>query len=105
MGLNEIMVYQSDRTGAIFPPYQTLEQQTLIAQEAEWKDSATASWDPEEARRCVVAGGGSPEFFQQGFQELLAKFAAEQQAIAAGTFHAAGGSLCYLVSGRKPVSR
>jgi SAM-dependent methyltransferase len=102
VGLMEIEVHQSDRVGAIFPPYQTPEQQSLLAQEKEWKDSAASCWDQEELRRCVSAGGGSLEFFQQGFEELLKNFAAEQKAIAAGTFHAAGGGLCYLVSGRKP---
>jgi len=101
MGLNQIEVYQSDRAGAVFPPYDTAEQRTLLGQESEWKDSATGCWDREELRRCVLAGGGNEEFFSRGFQELLAKFATEQQAIAAGDFHAAGGSLCYLVSGRK----
>lgn len=102
VGLAQIEVHQSDRVGAIFPPYQTPEQQTLLAQEREWKDTAAVCWDPEELRRCVLAGGGSLEFFQQGYQELRAKSTAEQQAVATGTFHTAGGGLCYLVSGRKP---
>ena len=100
-GLAQIETYQSDRAAALFPPYQSPEQRALIAQETEWKDSATGGWDCEELQRCVSAGGGSEDFFRQGFQELIAKFEAEQKAIAAGTFHAAGGSLCYLVSGRK----
>jgi hypothetical protein len=51
--------------------------------------------------RCVLAGGGTEEFFERGFAELLAKYVQDQQAISAGTFHAAYGGLCYLVSGRK----
>ena len=101
LGLNEIMVYQSDRTGAIFPPYQTVEQRTLIAQEAEWKDMAAGSWDRDKSRQYVLAGGGTEEFFNRGLEEMVAKFATEQQAIATGQFHSAGGCLCYLVSGRK----
>jgi len=101
VGLKEIEVYQSDRAGAIFPPYQTPEQRALLAQETEWKHSATGGWDREEVRRCVLAGGGSDEFFRQGFLELLEKFDSEQKSIASGSFHAAGGGLSYLVSGRK----
>jgi hypothetical protein len=47
-------------------------------------------------------GGGTEESFERGFAELLEKFAQEQQAIRAGTFHAAGAGMTYLVSGRKP---
>ena len=34
--------------------------------------------------------------------KLMQKFAKEQPAVRTGSFHAAGGSLFYLVSGRKP---
>jgi len=104
VGMEQIKVYQSDRASAIFPPFQTPEQQSLLAQEKEWKDSATGGWNREELRRCVLAGGGSAEFFAQGFHDLVAKFDAEQKAIASGDFHTSGGSLCYLVSGRKPCT-
>lgn len=100
-GLTEILVHQSDRAGALFPPYETPAQRTLLEQEQQWQASATGPWDRDELRRCVLAGGGTEELFERGFNELTEKFAAEQQAIAAGKFHAAGGSLCYLVSGRK----
>jgi len=53
-------------------------------------------------RRCVLDGGGTEELFERGYAELLEKFAQEQQAIRSGTFHAAGGGMTYLVSGRKP---
>lgn len=102
MGLTEIGVHQSDRAAAIFPPYNSPAQQALLEQEQTSKSSATGPWNREEVRRCVLAGGGTVEFFERGFAELLEKYAREQQAISARTFHAAYGSLCYLVSGRKP---
>ena len=101
-GLTGIAVYQSDRPASIFPPYDSPEQQALLEQEQSSKDSATGQWNRDEVRRCVLAGGGREEFFERGFAELLEKFAKEQQAMQAGSFHAAGGSLFYLVSGRKP---
>lgn len=101
-GLTEILVHQSDRAGALFPPYNTPAQRTLLEQEQQWQSSATGPWDENELRRCVLAGGGTEELFNQGFAELVAKFKVEQTAVAAGKFHMAGGSLCYLVSGRKP---
>lgn len=101
-GLTEILVHQSDRAGALFPPYATPAQRTLIEQEQQWQTSATGPWDQDELRRCVLAGGGTEELFNAGVKDWIAKFAAEQQAIAAGKFHMAGGCFCYLVSGRKP---
>ncbi len=102
MGLTEIAVHQSDRAAAIFPPYSRPAQQALVEQEQTSKSSATGPWNRDEVRRCVLAGGGTEEFFERGFAELLEKFTQEQQAITAGSFHSAGGGLCYLVSGRKP---
>ena len=101
-GLTEIAVHQSDRTAALFPPYDTPGQQALLEQEQSSKSSATGAWNREEVRRCVLDGGGGEDFFERGFAELLEKFAQEQSTISAGAFHAAGGGMTYLVSGRKP---
>ncbi len=102
LGLSEIAVHQSDRAGALFPPYETPAQRATMAQLQQWQASATGPWDREEVHRCVLLGGGTEEMFERGFQEVREKFAQEQQAIAAGHFQAAYGSLFYLVSGRKP---
>jgi hypothetical protein len=48
----------------------------------------------------ALAAGGSE--FEKGYAELCEKFEREQAGITAGTFHAAGGSINYLVSARKP---
>jgi len=101
-GLCDIAVHLSDKAHALYPPYETPAQQALVEQEQQWKSSGDGPWNREEVRRCVLAGGGTGEFFEHGFAELLEKYAREQKAISARTFHAAYGSLCYLVSGRKP---
>ena len=51
--------------------------------------------------RHILGGGGTDELFVRAFTELIEAFNREQEAIAAGTFHAAFGGLTYLVSGRK----
>jgi ubiquinone/menaquinone biosynthesis C-methylase UbiE len=101
-GLSEVAVHQSDRAASLFPPYDSAAQQALIEQDQRWKDSATGPWDREELRRHVLQGGGSEEFFERGFAEVLEQFSQEQQAISSGSFHSAGGGMTYLVSGRKP---
>jgi SAM-dependent methyltransferase len=100
-GLEDILVHQSDRVAALFPPYAAPGQQALIRQERQSHDSGTGPWDREELRRQVLGGGASEEFFDHTFAELREKFAQEQEAIAAGSFHAAQGGITYLVSGRK----
>ena len=102
LGLTEIAAHQSDRTAAIFPPYDSPAQQALLETERQSKRAATGPWNREEVRRCVLADGGTEDFFERGFAEGIEKFAEEQQAISAGDFHAAGGGMTYLVSGRKP---
>lgn len=101
LGLTEIAVHQSDRAASLFPPYDSPEQQALIEQEQSAKSSATGQWNREEVRRCVLSGGGTEEFFERGFAQLIERFEQEQQGIGVGTFYAAGGGMTYLVSGRK----
>jgi ubiquinone/menaquinone biosynthesis C-methylase UbiE len=102
LGLLEIHVYQSDRAAAVFPPYASREQRAIIEEERLWKSSGHGPWDKEAVRRDVLLGGGSEEFFERGYADLMRKFETEQLALQKGQFHASFGSLNYLVSGRKP---
>jgi len=102
LGVNEITVHQSDRAASLFPPYVTPGQSAIIEQERQSKFEANGPWNRDELRRCLLSGGGKEQFFELVFRELTEKFQREQQAIRDGTFHAANGSLFYLVSGRKP---
>jgi SAM-dependent methyltransferase len=102
LGLSAISVWQSDRCAALFPPYAGPEQQALLNQERQWRKSCSGAWDREAVRRQVLAGGGTAQFFDQTFAELEKKATDEETAIAAESFHAAGGGMTYLVSGRKP---
>jgi SAM-dependent methyltransferase len=100
-GLTDIAVHLSDRAAALFPPYDTAAQQALVQQGRQWKESATGPWDRAELQRHVLGGGGTNELFERTFGELVEAFNNEQEAIAAGTFHAAFGGITYLVSGHK----
>jgi ubiquinone/menaquinone biosynthesis C-methylase UbiE len=100
-GLESISAYHSDRVAALFPPYDAPAQKALLEEERQAHDAAKGPWDRFELRRQVLSGGATESFFDQVFAELQEKFSREQQAIAAGSFHAALGGLTYLVSGRK----
>src|SRR5262249_8953635 len=87
-GASEIAVYHSARATSVSPPYDSPAQQALLQQDRQWRDSATGPWEREELQRCILAGGGTDEFFERVFAELIEKFNCEQQAIGARTFHA-----------------
>ena len=102
LGLREIAAHQADRPASLFPPYPTVAQQALIQQEQQWEKSVTGPWDRDNLRRLVLRGGGDEKFFETVFAELVEKFHREHAAISGRVFHAAGGSINYLVSARKP---
>jgi SAM-dependent methyltransferase len=102
LGLREITVYQNDRPASLFPSYAGPAQKALVEQESQWKNSATGPWKKEDLRELFLRGGGDETFFETVFADIVEKYRCEQKAIAAGTFHAAGGSINYLVSARKP---
>lgn len=102
LGLIDITVHQSDRVPALFPSYDTPAQRAILEQDQQSMNSSVGPWDRDDVRRQVLAGGGTAEFFESVYPELIKRFVREQQAIVAGTFHAGYGGVTYLVSGRKP---
>ena len=101
-GLTDIEVYESDRAAPYIPPYDTEEQRALLNQGQDWRDAGTGTWNYENARRYVLAGGGSEAFFESCWRQLRESFELERAAIARNEFHLAGGGINHLVSGRKP---
>jgi ubiquinone/menaquinone biosynthesis C-methylase UbiE len=101
IGMREIMVYQSDRAFACYPPYDTPAQKCLLEQERHWQATQTGPWNRDEVRRRVLLGGAQPSEFDELFDELVEQARRQDDAIAQRNFHAAWGGLTYLVSGRK----
>lgn len=102
LGMKEIAVHQSDRAAPLFPPYASADQQAHLAQERAWLGSAETPWDRETMRRQVLRGGGSEVFFEAAYGKFIQALQREQAGVAEGHWHAAGGGVNYLVSGRKP---
>jgi ubiquinone/menaquinone biosynthesis C-methylase UbiE len=101
LGLRDIAVHQNDRPASLFPPYAGPAQKALIEQDRQWNNSATGPWKKEDLRELFLRGGGDEALFEKVFTDIVEKYRREQKAIAAGTFHAAYGSINYLVSARK----
>jgi len=102
LGLRDIRVYQNDRPAPLFPPYASPDQAALVKQDCQWKHSATGPWNEADLHQLFLQGGGNEPFFENAFADTVRKYQDEQRALAEGRFHAAGGSLNYLVSARKP---
>ena len=98
-GLTDIEVFLADKPGALFPPYASEDQQALKAQLRADGLETLWGWTREQAERYYDAGGG--EGFDAAWDRRRADARRAAEALAAGTFHTAGGMLLYLIAGRK----
>jgi SAM-dependent methyltransferase len=101
LGLDDVRVHQLDRAFALFPPYSDELQRALVAELRDDVRRRIWVWDRDTTRRYYVAGGGSEESFDARWEAALAYSARVVAAIDAGSFHAGGGDVVYVVSGRK----
>jgi SAM-dependent methyltransferase len=102
-GLEEIDACQSDKVALMVPPYDSPSQQARKEVHL-WDAEAGGGWgwSEDEARRYFEAGGGNPPEFDGMWERRLDEARRVARAIEDGTYHAAGGDVLYLVSGRKP---
>jgi SAM-dependent methyltransferase len=98
-GLTSIHVIASERTPALYPPYAGEEQRALRDYVLD-----VDLWIGEraEARRHFIAGGGTEPEFDRSWERRLKEQREDAAAIAAQTFHTAGGFLLYLTAGHRP---
>lgn len=102
LGLRQVVVRLSDHAAALFPPYDTPEQRAVIADLRDQVDRGTWWGDRDTVYRYFCAGGGAPGRFEEGWRAELAGSAEVLAAIDAGTYHAGGGGVLYVVWARKP---
>jgi SAM-dependent methyltransferase len=101
-GLVDVEAFLSDKAAVMFAPYSSEEQQALRHHLIEAAQRGTWGWSREEARRFYTAGGGADTEFDATWQRRMTEARAVANAIEAGTFHTAGGTIHYLVAGRRP---
>lgn len=100
--LGEIEVRLSDRTAALYPPYATPAQATLLGELRQWFQSAP-EFDRDEVRANYLAGGGAERDFDRLWAQDVAARSRFLADVDAGRYDEAGGVLLYLVSGIKPT--
>ncbi len=101
LGARDVRVHLSDKAAPYFPPYSSPEQQVNVRQTKAWAERDFWAWDREETLRYFLAGEGSEIEFDALWTLAREQMKEMSETIEDGTYHAAGGSLMYLVSGRK----
>ena len=99
-GLQHIQVCQNDKASPLIPPYDDPEARANVDELRDFSERELWIWSREDTHRYFHAGGGEP--FERFWTLAIAQQQRTSTAIAQGTFAAAGGSVVYLVSGRKP---
>ncbi len=104
LGLTGIEVHQNDRPSPLFPPYEGRAQEVLRAQVLAWDERDFWLWGHDETRRFFLAGGGREEDFPRVWAAGLASSHDIAAALREGREHQAGGTMGYLISGRKAAT-
>jgi SAM-dependent methyltransferase len=101
-GLSRVETWVSDRATALVPPYSTPAERAQVKDLEEMDANDFWMWSRADTQRYFLAGGGAPTEFDALWAKARTTFRAELASVRAGTLHQAGGSVCYLVAGRKP---
>lgn len=103
IGLTDVKVYLNDRSSPLFPPYEGRAQQVLKKQVLDWADRDYWCWGRDETRRYFLAGGGGEADFDRLYEAALAAAHKTAAALREGREHQAGGTLGYVIGGRRPL--
>jgi SAM-dependent methyltransferase len=101
-GLDDIRVYLNDKANAFLPPYDSPEQRAALEERADRGNRDFWIWSREDTHRYFLAGDGGDEEFDALWSIAVGESSEFDRAIANRTYAAAGGTLGYLVAGRKP---
>jgi SAM-dependent methyltransferase len=104
VGLQDVSVFLNDKTSTMIPPYASSDQRALADELAELARRQIGSWPRPETLRYFLAGGGREDEFEPLWACSVGLRRDAAARIAARTFHSAGGSICYCISGRKPAA-
>ena len=97
------MVYTSDKAFTVLPPYATDAERALLDEARDFTERSFWHWSREETLQFSAEVAAPTEAFGVHWERALATRHRMVQAMSDGTYSAAGGSICYLISGRKAV--
>ncbi len=102
LGLTDLTVYQSDHAYPMVPPYASRPEQVMKEQMIDWAQRDIWIWNESDAKRYFIAGGGPEEEFPGLWRLAMESVRRVADELRAGTYHAAGGSVVYVISAIKP---
>lgn len=100
-GLKDIQVWLADKALALIPPYDTHEKRLRAQELLDWVENEQAFLNYEEQLRYYLAGGGSSDKFHEYWLRLQGRMEKLKFGLANETYVYGGGSLMYIVAGRK----
>jgi SAM-dependent methyltransferase len=100
--LLNVCVYLNDKANVCLPPYASLEQRAGLEERADHKRRDFWIWSRADTHRYFLAGGGADGEFDAFWLAATGGGAKFDEAIADRSYSSAGGSIGYLVAGRKP---
>ena len=101
IGIGNIQVYTGDKAAALYPPYAGAGQKEALADRLRDAETGYYMFGLEQTRKYFLAGGGSADEFDRIWNIAQHNLAKVKTEIVNERFHSAGGSVMYLVSGRK----
>ncbi|MDX5418680.1 MAG: methyltransferase domain-containing protein [Hymenobacteraceae bacterium] len=101
-GLRDTKVWISDKALSIIPPYDSAEKMLRVEQMISWIESEAMGYQYQDNLNYFMAGGGDKDKFDAYWQKLLYNKFNLKQRLLKGEYISAGGSLIYIVAGRKP---
>jgi SAM-dependent methyltransferase len=99
--LRDIEVRQNDRPASLVPPYASPAERATVDEELDADAGARPVWDEATTRSYWLAGGGEEARFASLWEIALAQRRAVAAGLRAETFTRAGGTLFYVVCGRR----
>jgi len=104
LGLQDVTVWLADKAHHSLPPYSSEGEVAASEARERWRAEGVGPYDREELRANVIAGGGSEAFFEAAWRDYLAEDRETSEACNEQRWHAAGGTLFYIIAGRRPTS-
>jgi SAM-dependent methyltransferase len=103
-GFEQLTIVQNDRTWAIYPPYRTAEQQTILAEEGDASAASSEQVERTEIWRYAEAGELDEADFERGWASYRELTRLTREAISAGGYSAAIAGHLSIFAARAPAA-
>lgn len=101
VGLKDTQVWLVDKACSFIPPYDTTEKKARVEEYLQWIEQGQSVFDYNEEMKYYIAGGGEKEKFERYWEKVKDNMLKVKNAIREEKYVAPGGTVFYLVAGRK----